>query len=175
MPATHTPINVRRVWRYIAVSNPIGIALIYRYFQNETFIIVTPEPWSVPELKMVAQMKHHATLKGHKIAIKMLAVRGAAVGRVEEARLLGKTISETDAIHMAAEAIDLPSPMMINTDDNFVAHCEWSYYLVLTCRLPLDRRDIPWVVACLEALGMALGCSAPSVQVHRILKHLALV
>lgn len=52
-------------------------------------------------------------------AVKVLAVRGPAINAfVKEYKQLGTTVSISEAAKLAEEAIDLPSPLLLNHDDD---------------------------------------------------------
>lgn len=96
-----------------------------RYWQNDTFFVLTDKPWAVPLPDFIAirsspQREGHVT---NNKAVKVLAVRGPPItSHVKEDKQLGSSISLPDAMALAESAEDLPSPMLFNHDDN----CEQS-------------------------------------------------
>jgi protein O-GlcNAc transferase len=95
------------------------------YWQNDTFYVVTDQPWTIPDLDHIAirpTPKHDGVPTADK-AVKILAIREPGINAfVREENQLGRSILLEDAVELTASAQDLPSPLLMNYDDMFVSH-----------------------------------------------------
>jgi len=82
-----------------------------RYYQNNTFLILTSEPWSIPELRLIVDVGNRE-LESKRVPVRLLAVRGPSPGVQEEKKLPGESMTPGDAEAMVREADDLDAPMV---------------------------------------------------------------
>ncbi|OCF42630.1 hypothetical protein I317_03488 [Kwoniella heveanensis CBS 569] len=95
------------------------------YWHNYSYVFVTDQPWAIPQpLDRIANthVDTRIPLHGHE-EIKIMAIRNHPVSpEVQEIHQLGNSVTFEEAIDLVRDAEELPSPMFINNDDNFVSH-----------------------------------------------------
>ncbi|BEJ12089.1 hypothetical protein CspHIS471_0205490 [Cutaneotrichosporon sp. HIS471] len=95
------------------------------YWQNDSFYIVTDQPWTIPNVDHIAirpTPKHDGIPTADK-AVRILAIREPGINAfVREENQLGTSILLEDAVELTSSAEDLPSPLLLNYDDIFVCH-----------------------------------------------------
>lgn len=93
------------------VNDTGAMSLTARYWRNNTYYIVTDQPWALPETKLMMQGGTRDDERGLPAPLELLSVRQKAISvHVNEKNQLGKTISPADAFTFTMSAEDLPSP-----------------------------------------------------------------
>ncbi|GMK59543.1 hypothetical protein CspeluHIS016_0801490 [Cutaneotrichosporon spelunceum] len=91
------------------------------YWQNDSFYIITDQPWTLPNLEHIVL---RPTGPGQAVSdVRILAIREPAItAHVREENQIGTSILLEDAVELTSSAEDLPSPLLMNYDNQFVSH-----------------------------------------------------
>jgi hypothetical protein len=84
----------------------------HSYYHNGTFLVVTDEPWAVPELKYLGVMNHQNAGEQIGSSFKILAVRGPPIGRMQAHKKDVESISVANASLLTATSLELGAPMV---------------------------------------------------------------
>lgn len=113
-----------------------------RYWQNDSFYVVTDQPWTIPNLDHIAirpTPKHDGVPTADK-AVKILAIREPGINAfVREENQLGRSILLEDAVELAATAQDLPSPLVSGPQSQLTAAHELRRHVCVHPQIELTQ------------------------------------